>query len=814
MSLYNWLRAWKQRYFPTHKHHRQRTKQTYRPRLEVLEDRLAPSADFDFALVLGNTGYDAGRSVATDVAGNVYVTGAFEGTVDFDPGAGSVVLTSGAWGTDVFVAKYTGAGGLVWAIKLGGINPDVGTGIAVDASGNVYTTGYFERAGDFGPYWLRSGGYNPNDPNGDLDVFVCKLDSNGNVLWAGNFGGVGDDGGLSIAVDSTGNVYTTGVFRYTADFDPNLGTAYLTSFDDEDDFFVSKLDANGNYLWARSFGGDGHDDGVDIAVDGSGNVYTTGFFHATVDFDPGSGVATLTSAGSSDAFISKLDSNGNYVWAEKFSSSNAVAGYGIALDGNGNIYTTGKFKGTTSFGFNYLTATTTDVFVSKLDSNGNNLWARQFAGDIGEDDCGYDITVDSSGNVYTTGTFGYTVDFDPGPGTATLTASGYNVFVSKLGSAGNYIWASQLIAADGYGIATDGSGNVFTTGTSYSTSLDVFLLKLIQPNYNSAPTNISLSNIKVNEGAATNTMVGNLSTTDPNPGNSHSYSMINSAGGRFKIVGSQVLVDNGALLDHEASPFHTIRVRTTDQGGLWYEKDFFIIVNDVNDPPVITSNPWFNIAENAMAFLAIVCTDVDLPAQTVTFSLSGGADQNKFSITSGGVLSLITPPDYENPTDANADNVYLVQVTASDGAGGTAVQNISFAVTPANDNSPVITTSSTPSVAENNTAVLTVAATDADQPAQTITYSISGGADQGKFSITSGGVLTFNSPPDYENPTDANTDNVYQVQVTASDGYGGTYLQNLTVTVTPVNDNNPVFTCPEPNSDRICSQIKAVRNQV
>ncbi len=175
-------------------------------------------------------------------------------------------------------------------------------------------------------------------------------------------------------------------------------------------------------------------------------------------------------------------------------------------------------------------------------------------------------------------------------------------------------------------------------------------------------------------------------------------------------------------------------------------------------------------------------------------------DQARFAITSGGVLTFMAAPDFEAPTDADTNNVYLVQVTANDGNGGTTLQDLTVTITAVNDNAPVFTSSATPSVAENTTAVTTVTATDADLPAQTVTFSITGGADAGKFSITSGGVLTFVTAPNFEIPTDVGGDNVYDIQVTATDNGTGnlTDVQTIAVTVTdiaPVNEA-PVITGP------------------
>ncbi|MBI4946033.1 MAG: SBBP repeat-containing protein, partial [Bacteroidetes bacterium] len=164
--------------------------------------------------------------------------------------------------------------------------------------------------------------------------------------WAKSMGGTDNDRGYSIAVDGSGNVYTTGVFTGTADFDPGAGNYPLTAagVDGLSDIFISKLDASGNFVWAKRIGDTDNDRGYSIAVDGSGNVYTTGFFRGTVDFDPGAGSYPLTAAGSQEFFISKLDASGNFVWA--ISMSGISAGYSIAIDGSGYVYTTGLFWGT------------------------------------------------------------------------------------------------------------------------------------------------------------------------------------------------------------------------------------------------------------------------------------------------------------------------------------------------------------------------------------------------------------------------------------------------------------------------------------
>lgn len=218
------------------------------------------------------------------------------------------------------------------------------------------------------------------------------------------------------------------------------------------------------------------------------------------------------------------------------------------------------------------------------------------------------------------------------------------------------------------------------------------------------------------------------------------------------------------------------------------------INNVVLVAPVFTSPDTFSVAENQTAVGTVTATDADIPPQTVTFSITGGADAAKFDITSNGVLTFKSGPDFDLPGDVGANNSYELQVTANDGNDGITVQNIVVTVTGVNDNVPVFTSSATFDVEENTTSVGTITATDADQPAQGVTYSLTGGADQGLFTLTAQGVLSFASAPDRDIPADSNGDNAYEVQVTANDGNGGTTVQNIVVTVTGVNDNVPVFT--------------------
>jgi hypothetical protein len=439
--------------------------------------------NFEWARNVGSAGCkEVGYSTVVDANGNVYTTGSFISTADFDPGPGVYTLTAVGSDVDIFILKLDPNGNFIWAKQIGG-GKEYGHSIAVDATGNIHVTGVF---GPGMPVDFDPGPGTFTLTSSTWDIFVLKLDVNGNFVWARQMGGNGTNGdyGLSIAVDGSGNVYTTGYFNTTADFDPGTGTCNLTTVGGfyDSDIFVSKLDPSGNFVWAKSFGSIYADYGQGITVDAGGNVYTTGFFGGTADFDPGTGIYNLPGSPSFDVFISKLNSSGNFVWAKQLGGNDDDIGNGIAVDAGGNVYTTGSFKTTGDFDPGSGTSNMTsfgdrDIFVSKLDASGSFLWARQLGG-IGED-AGNSIALDLNANVYTTGHFTGTA-FDP-VNSFTLSAKSNkeDIFISKLDASGNLAFVknigantSQTCAVtyySGEGIAVDGSFNIYTTGYFYDT---------------------------------------------------------------------------------------------------------------------------------------------------------------------------------------------------------------------------------------------------------------------------------------------------------------------------------------------------------
>ena len=458
---------------------------------DVFVSKLDASGNLLWAKSFGAAAADAGLSIAVDSTGNVYTTGFFASTVDFDPGAGTTNLTT-AGSSDVFISKLDASGNLVFAKRFGGGISDLGYSIAVDSTGNIYTTGFFQDTVDFDP----SAGTTNLTTAGLSDVFISKLDASGNLVFAKRFGAAEADAGRSVAVDSTGNVYTTGYFEQTVDFDPSAGTTNLTSAG-RSDVFVSKLDSSGNLVFAKRFGAAETDVGLSVAVDSTGNVYTTGYFEQTVDFDPGAGTTDLTTGGGSDVFVSKLDASGNLVFAKRFGGSNDDGGISISVDSNGNIHTTGYFEERVDFDpgagtSNLTSAGGTDVFVSKIDSSGNLLLAKSFGGTA--NDVGRSITFDSTGNIYTTGEFAGTVDFDPGTGTTNLISAGGNdVFILRLDPSGD-ARASAAPSAPTLNSITGGDRRVtitFTAGANNGAAITDYEYSLNGASYISAGTTSS-----------------------------------------------------------------------------------------------------------------------------------------------------------------------------------------------------------------------------------------------------------------------------------------------------------------------------------
>jgi hypothetical protein len=331
--------------------------------VDIFIMKLDASGNFAWAGRMGGTGDDVGNSIALDPLSNVHVTGYFTGNVN------GITSLNSAGQTDIFILKLSTAGSLAWARKMGNSGLDEGNGIAVSTSGDVYSTGTFQMTVDFNP---GGGNFNLACTGGNYwDAYIQKLDASGNFAWAKQIGSVFEDRGFALITDAAGNVYTTGYFSDVADFDPGPAVFSIASNSGGKDVFIQKLDAAGNFVWAKNVGGWLMDQGCAIDVDATGNVYASGFFQSTGDFDPGPGVYNLTATGGQDIFLLKLDASGNFTWVLRFGAGGNDNGYASMTAVSGSVYAAGFFGQTVDFDpgtgtYNLTSAGATDVFVLKL----------------------------------------------------------------------------------------------------------------------------------------------------------------------------------------------------------------------------------------------------------------------------------------------------------------------------------------------------------------------------------------------------------------------------------------------------------------
>jgi len=398
---------------------------------DVYVAKIGLAGDLIWVKQIGGSAENFPRNVSCDAAGNIYITGVFQGTCDMDPGEETHNFTS-MGGRDIFIVELSGDGEFIWAGQLGGIFDGTGTDIAVAPSGNIYISGYYIGNFDFDPgaaeyymtatgqsifteklnsnhefVWAKTVGgplfdycqtlcldesenvytigsfkgvadFDPGDGTvyltsaGGNDIYVNKLNSNGAYVWAKQMSGASDEFGQGIVYDNDANLYITGNFKGMVDFAPDAGGLDVTSFGDYD-IFTGKMNTDGSVLWVNQMGGIETQSGQSITMDNSNNLYITGFFAGTADFNPGAGTYEMTSRGDLDIFVSKLKTDGSFVWA---------AGMG------GTLYDRGM------------------------------------------------SVVTTESNVYTVGFFAGTADFDPGPANFDLTAQGEkSTFISKLGTA-------------------------------------------------------------------------------------------------------------------------------------------------------------------------------------------------------------------------------------------------------------------------------------------------------------------------------------------------------------------------------------------
>jgi hypothetical protein len=355
------------------------------------------SGTMPWAESFGGASDATGNDVTTDAQGNVYVTGAFQGSIDL--GKGPLVS---AGGNDVFIGKFDPTGALVFGFNLGDSSDQEGLAIAVDGTGSAVVAGNFQGSIDFGVTTLMSAG--------DDDVFLAKLDPTGAPVWAKGFGDAAEQQilGRGVALDAGGDVFLAGAFEGSIDFGGGPITAAA-----EQDAFVAMLDPGGNYRWAHGFGTYSLQDAYAVAVSPSGRVGITGSMASEVDF--GSGM--LPFGGGSDAFVAIFDLTGTLVWAKAYGDSMNQDGFGIAFDADDDVYVAGTFEGTMDFGAGVLTAVGPgpNLFVAKLSPAGAGLASKAWSDGSSPGFAVTSLAVDPAGDVLLSGSIDGTANFGGGP---------------------------------------------------------------------------------------------------------------------------------------------------------------------------------------------------------------------------------------------------------------------------------------------------------------------------------------------------------------------------------------------------------------
>lgn len=396
----------------------------------------------------GDGSIDFAYRSAMDSQGNVYASGIYSGTITI----GNSVTWAGG-NADGFLAKYDNDGNPVWVKSFGGAADDVALDVAVDSSDNLYITGYFQGAGalafdaDPGPgvYLLEQ-----LSPILSRDCFIIKLDSNGDFVWAkqvSNPSGFNvNEDSKSIEVDSAGNVYIGGSFVY-ADFDPDPNTSFelfSTNGGSSPDGFLLKLDTDGNFVWVKTLGSTGIVEIVDMEFDTNEDILLGGRFRNTVDLDPNAGTSTFTSNGGDDLFMAKLSSDGDYIWGQAFGGSGLDVFKSIH-DRPSGVYVEGMFSGTVDLnptaGTNtYVSNGPYDAYLSKFDTDGNYEFSYVLGGETTALEHFYDIAEGFNGNLFVTGSFNGTTDFDNSAAEAITTSNGNtDNFLMEMTTAGEYV---------------------------------------------------------------------------------------------------------------------------------------------------------------------------------------------------------------------------------------------------------------------------------------------------------------------------------------------------------------------------------------
>ena len=452
---------------------------------------ISSNSMFNFSTYFGGNESDDSHSVAVDSNGNSFIVGTTN-SPDF-PIKNAYNATYGG-GSDIFLAKFSPNGSLLFSTFFGGSSDDSSSQIAIDSMGNCYITGYTFST-DFP---LKNAIQNSN--NGNEDALIAKFTNNGSLIFSTYLGGNADDSGLGISVDSEGNSFIIGETDSI-----NFPTSSNSSLQGKTDIFISEFSSHGLLLFSTYFGGLNDDVGYGIAVDSLRNMYITGSTFS-VNFI-GKNAYNSTYGGNGDCFVTKLDQDGNVTFSTFLGGSKQDICYAISVDANGNTYITGQ-----TYSPNFPTKNNiihsfdgkSDVFLAKLSSTGSLIYSILYGSS--NNDAGYGLTVDSIGNCFITGISNASQIGIGGVGIPTKPFG--DVFIAKFDPDGffnNSLLIGGNFMDEGESIKLDTSGNLYVTGMTDST--DFPTINAFDPSYwmnNSFPGDIFLLKYSIGHNSSPN----------------------------------------------------------------------------------------------------------------------------------------------------------------------------------------------------------------------------------------------------------------------------------------------------------------------
>ncbi|MFH0893933.1 MAG: T9SS type A sorting domain-containing protein [Bacteroidota bacterium] len=583
---------------------------------------------WEWAKKAGGSGEESGVSVCIDGTGNVYLAGRFSSpSIVF----GSTTLTNSSPGTsDVFLVKYSSAGNVIWARSASGSDFDGATAVSVDPSGNVYMTGLFTSP------VINISGTLLNNP-GYGSSFIAKYTSAGALVWAKRCSDVGEENAYAMYIDPAGNLFVVGDF-YGQSVIFGTDTLHQSTTLQNYQGFLVKYNSAGSPLWAKTTVGSIANSMWSVSGDAAGNVYVCGDYSgSSIQFGS---IILANQTGYSDSFVAKYSGSGNEIWVRGIVGDIDENAYSIVSNDEGYICVAGTFSGSTveivplSTEISICTQPNNDIFLARLDPNGNPLWIKSVQG------CGYKnswaVAIDSSDNVYLSGNFqSRSLIIDSSEiANAVTTNNYYDMFLAKYDSTGGLLWvdgAGGNYNDEAIGLAVDPSGKSYTTGYYESSSIafdnttltnagssDIFLAK-----HNASSVTVFHTDVSCygnNDGSATVSIPGlnpalftyiwntlpaqnTPSITGLVPGN-YCVTVNDGMGGTFSTCVSitqpaQIIEDNPQTLCYGES--YTIGVHTYSVAGTYYDTiatgpncykivKTILVVNPTPPTPVITNS--------------------------------------------------------------------------------------------------------------------------------------------------------------------------------------------------------------------------------